>query len=99
MNTNPARGTREGRPAATGLRPGARDFDLEKGADPHLRPQFRAQVQENRAEAHRGPVHEHEFPRHRDGPALLAQIDRFSLDDLAARQHAALEKAGLPQPA
>ncbi|SFV14331.1 Predicted unusual protein kinase regulating ubiquinone biosynthesis, AarF/ABC1/UbiB family [Methylobacterium sp. 174MFSha1.1] len=28
-----------------------------------------------------------------------AQIDRFSLDDLAARQHAALEKAGLPQPA
>ncbi len=28
-----------------------------------------------------------------------AQIDRFSLDDLAARQHAALDKVGLPQPA
>ncbi len=28
-----------------------------------------------------------------------AQIDHFSLDDLAARQHAALEKVGLPQPA
>ncbi|KMO38151.1 ABC transporter ATP-binding protein [Methylobacterium tarhaniae] len=28
-----------------------------------------------------------------------AQIDSFSLDELAARQHAALEKVGLPQPA
>ena len=27
-----------------------------------------------------------------------AQIDRFSLDDLAARQQAALAKVGLPQP-